>query len=469
MSILVNKKFLTLALVFALFVFSGFGCKGLSKEEQVATKPVTLEFWTVYDDVDELQKLIQKYRATRPYVTVNIKQLGYDELYPRLVEALAEDKGPDIISVQARNLEKFRSKLAPMPPSVQDTIVTQKKNIANQVETVITLSTQDLPSVNQVERSFVQTVSQDAVADGRIYGLPMSLDTMAIYYNQDLLDRGGVAELPKTWEEFQEAVRSISKFNAETGKIIQSGAALGTYENVDSAEDILYVLFKQSGVDFTSYDGRAVFNSRPGNIRVAETTPSMTVMNFYTDFANPDRDTYTWNESLENSLEAFINGKTAFFFGYSFHNSIIKSRAPQLNYSIMPMLQLNPEKPANVANYWLQSVVAKSKNQNDAWNLVRYLTFSDVTKDYLDATKRPTALRSQIEAQREDLDLAPFVEQLLISGNWYRGRDYDVARRALGDMINEWLARPEVGNVSEQRSYEQNILNRAASKINQTI
>jgi ABC-type glycerol-3-phosphate transport system substrate-binding protein len=464
-----NFKFITLISLVSFLIFTGFGCKGMSGKEVAATEKVTLEFWTVYDDVDAMQKIIQKYRETRPYLTINIKQLGYDELYPRLVEALSEDKGPDIISVHARNLEKFKSKLAPMPATAPDTIVTQQKNIANQIETIVTINTINMPTADQIDRSFVQTVKKDTIIDGKIYGLPLSLDTMAIFYNKDLLDRSGVAELPKTWEEFQEAVRKISKFDKETGRIIQSGVALGRYDNIASAEDILYVLFKQSGVDFISDNNQAIFNLKPANLRSNEMTPAMTVMNFYTDFANQNRDTYSWNQEMKNSLDAFIEGKTAFFFGYSYDNDTVKARAPQLNYGIMPMLQLNTDKPANISNYWVQTVVGKSKHQGEAWSFIKYLTFSQATEDYLAETKRPTALRSYVNKQKEDLDLLPFVEQILISDSWYRGQDYDVAKRAVGDMINEWLDKPTSNNEPEARSADQNILNRGATKINQTM
>jgi len=75
---------------------AGLGCKGLSQQQVAATQPVTLEFWTVFDDVDALQAQIDKYKADRPYLTINLKQLRTDEIYSRLLEALAEDKGPDL-------------------------------------------------------------------------------------------------------------------------------------------------------------------------------------------------------------------------------------------------------------------------------------------------------------------------------------------------------------------------------------
>ena len=45
-------SFLTLTLL-----ITGFGCKGLSADQQAAIKPVNLNYWTVYDNVQEIQRL----------------------------------------------------------------------------------------------------------------------------------------------------------------------------------------------------------------------------------------------------------------------------------------------------------------------------------------------------------------------------------------------------------------------------
>ncbi len=456
-----KKLFFILAIVIFL-PLAGFGCKGLSKEQAAATKPVVLEFWTVFDDVDALQAQIDKYRVERPYLTINLKQLRIDELYPRLLEALSEDKGPDIVSLRNRWLRFYKPKLSAMPASAPDTTIRVEKTTLG-TQTIVNTVSQVFPTLNQIEKEYVQAVKSDVVMDDKIYGLPLSLDTMALYYNKDLLDKAGIAEPPKNWEEFQVAVKKLTKFDKKSGKILQSGAALGTGNNIPGFEDLLYILFKQSNLEFAGKSGFAAFNARaPGETASA----GITVMNFYTDFADDTRDTYTWNEELDNALDKFVNGSLAFFFGYSYHASVIKARAPQLNVEVLPMLQLNPEQPVNTANYWVQSVLDKSKHKNEAWALVNFLTHSKATKDYLDQASRPSALRAYISGQLENLALAPFVSQALVAGSWYKGKDYETAVKALADMTHEWLLPPP--QAGEELQYKQEVLNRAAAKFNQT-
>lgn len=446
----------------SVLLLAGFGCQGLSKQQVAATKSVTLEFWTVFDDVDAIQAQIDKYKASRPYLTINLKQLRAEELYPRLLEALAEDKGPDIISVRNRWMRFYQPKLSAMPTAVPDTtVLTEKKTLG--VQTTVTTVNVNLPTAIQIDREYVQAVKNDVIMDGKIYGLPLSLENMALFYNKDLLDQAGVAEPPKNWEEFQVAVKKLTKFDKKTGKILQSGVGMGTGNNIPGFEDLLYVLFKQSNVAFVNKTGFATFNTVSGG----QVNPSISVMNFYTDFANSARDTYTWNEEMGNALDQFVNGSLAFFFGYSYHYPAIKARAPQLNVAILPMLQLNPEQPINVANYWVQTVLDKSKNKNEAWGLLNFLAHSKATKDYLDQSGRPSALRTYIAGQLDNTELYPFVSQVLISDSWYKGKDYDTAVRALGSMAREWLL--PVPQDGQDLRYKQEILNRAAAKFNQTL
>jgi len=452
------SRIFSFLLIVAALVTAGFGCKGLSTAQQQAIAPLTLEYWTVFDDVDALQKEINTFRANHPYITVNVRQLRAEELYPRLVEALSEDHGPDIISVQNRRLGEFISKLAPMPSTVLDTTEVIEKG---QFSSNVIVNSQTVPTVSlaQLDSEYIKTVGSDVVRGGQIFGLPLSIDMMAVFYNKDLLDRSGVAQPPTDWTSFQEAVKKITKYDKRTGKLMQYGTAFGTGTNISGSDDLLYVLFKQSGLDFVDRNGQAVFN------RLGQRT--VDVLNFYTDFANPSRDTYSWSEDAGDAFENFVAGRVGFFFGYSYHLPLINARAPQMEVRILPLFQLNSDSPVNVANYWIQSVTAKSKHQNEAWLLVNFLTHSKATKDYLNQTNRPTALRAYIADQKNKPELAPFIDQILIAQNWYKGRDYMAALKAVQDMISQWLS--PIPENSRQQEWQANILNQTAAKINQTF
>ena len=45
----------------------------------------------------------------------------------------------------------------------------------------------------------------------RIMAIPMSVDTMGMYVNKDLLNTAGIATIPETWDTFQDAVKKLVK------------------------------------------------------------------------------------------------------------------------------------------------------------------------------------------------------------------------------------------------------------------
>ena len=90
-----------------------------------------------------------------------------------------------------------------------------------------------------------------------------------------------------------------------------------------------------------------------------------------------------WNNFMPNSLESFMAGKTAFFFGYSYHIPIIKAQAPKLNFEITQVPQIG--NPVNFANYWTETVSKKSKHVDEAWSFILFITTNqEANKLFLD-------------------------------------------------------------------------------------
>lgn len=70
--------------------------------------------------------------------------------------------------------------------------------------------------LNMIEPTSIAIQRQ--IANGGIYGLPISTDTMTLFYNRDIFDRFGV-EYPRdgmTWEEVYDVVKSVSRTEGDT-------------------------------------------------------------------------------------------------------------------------------------------------------------------------------------------------------------------------------------------------------------
>ncbi len=456
------KKITILSILLTIFLVFGFGCKGLTAEEKAAIRPVNIKYWTVFNDVNQLKAFAEEYKRERPYVTISVRKVREEEFENLFVNALADDVPPDIISVHTRDLQKYRKRLSSMPASVEVSDVFVKGKYAK--ETVVTPVVNSLPSTNAIKAHFVSAVYDDVVIGGKAYGLPLALDTMALYYNKDLLDQAGIPEPPTTWTDFLEAVKTTTRFNG-AGDIVQSGVALGTGNNIDRAFDTLSLFMLQSGVKIMN--GNTVnfaYGLKDDNPKHA----TLAALRFYTDFAQPTKEVYSWNEDMGNAFNSFVQGKSVFYFGFAYDYPRIKARAPQLNIEIVPVPQLNEQRPVNVANYWIESVVKKSKNKDEAWDFIRFMTTPEKIKQYTEATRRPTPLRSQIKEQEEDLVLAPFVSTVLQAESWYKGSDVKTAEKAFAGLIHKYL-QPHSGTKTTEILKNIYAIQHAASIIRQTI
>ncbi|MEI6288434.1 MAG: extracellular solute-binding protein [bacterium] len=432
------KKFfnlLNLSLIGIVLATSGFGCKAPSVDVTNAMQPITLEYWRSYDDSDAFADIITDYRKIHPNITINYRKFRPEEYQQALLDAWAEDRGPDIFSVDQNLLRQYVSKIQPMPAQI--TMAYQEEQGTIKKEIVSVLHTNTTPSLRQIKDSFFDVVYKNSVIDGQVYGLPLALETLVMFYNKDIINRSGISQIPVTWADFQTAVKKISRFDSQ-GNILQSGTAMGTGSNVDRAFDILSVLMMQNGAIMASADGFPTFaNKISANNK--DTSPGLQAMQFYIDFASPEKDVYSWNASSTSAGNAFTSGNVGFTFGYNHSLASIRAQSPRLNFGIAPIPQVSPDNSKNYASYWLETVAKKSKHPNEAWDFVLFTVKQEEAKKYLDKTGLPTALKSLVSSQLESEDLYASVSQALTANSWYIGKNYPATVQAIRDMLDQLL------------------------------
>ncbi len=479
-----NKLFF-LFLLFVIILTSGWGCKGVDNKALPYIKPITLNYWRVWDGPDDFSDIINSYQNRHPFVKINYRKLRYNEYEQELIEAFATDRGPDIFSIHNTWTKKYQSKglISPMPSKITMAYPVVKGKIKKEV--VYELHNSKIISDKNLKNDFIDTIYNDVTissknsktnkTENKIYGLPLSVDTLVMYYNKDLFNNAGITAPPAFWNrEFQQDVKKLTKQNNK-GEIIQSGVALGGGKNIERSTDILSVLMMQNGT--TMMEGDIVkFHQTPSTFKDKNYSPGLEALRFYTDFSNPAKEVYSWNNSLNNSLDLFIQGKLAMMFGYSYMLPEIKARSPKLNFEIAPLPQIEGNnQSANFANYWVEAVSKKiltnpdnlkkgktytNQKLNTAWDFVLYAAKEKNVQSYLNKTKKPTALRSLIDKQKKDSELSEFADQLLTAKSWYKGKDANVAEKIIKDMIDSAI---------KGKDSLEGIISLGAKKVQQTI
>lgn len=229
-----------------------------------------------------------------------------------LTSAIATGNAPDLVLITQEDLYSLGSVLTPIPAAT-------------------------LPA-SSFNKAFVQEAQLFENANGA-YGVPFLVDPLVLYANRDILSSNGVAQPPSTWEAINGLTPKITTLTP-AGDVTRSMIALGTYDNVQNARGILSTLFLQLGVPLSVMAQSGLMSASLGN-QTAQNgqPPGQAVLSFYTQFADPSKQSYTWNGSLANSQRAFLDGDLALYLGYASEAAYFTQANPNLNFIVAPMPQ----------------------------------------------------------------------------------------------------------------------------------
>ncbi|MBI4250678.1 extracellular solute-binding protein [Candidatus Uhrbacteria bacterium] len=453
---------------FVAVVIGSLRPKGPSQEEIAkVSKPVTLTYWRVFDGDTSIRQIITAYQRLHTNVKIDYRKLRFEEYEREIVNALAEDRGPDIFSIHNTWVDRYLTKIEPLPGELKVASFVEKGTI--QKKTEVQIDKKQAYTPREIREKFVDVVGSDVLRfmDGKeqVVGLPYFVDVLALFYNKDSFNNAGIGAPPRNWGEFQNMAGRdyLTQINDTTGEIVSSAAAIGGSKNIQRAADILAMLMMQNGAQMT--DGAMLtFDQVPQNLTDRTTHPAVNALTFYTDFASPATDLYTWSEDFSDSFEMFQQGLTAMMFGYSYHAQALRDLQPRLRYGIVPVPQLNPSQQAVPANYWVETVSKKTKSKDYAWDFLMFATAAEQAKLFLAETKKPTALRELIEEQKKEEILYPFASQLLVAKNWFHGKNAEAMEAQFTSLIAQAL-QLRGGAPEEQKSKFRELLTKTKQII----
>lgn len=412
-----NKKSIlqkfTFALVIGSLILLSAGCGGGNTK----AGKVTIKIWKPFVDSDKMGVLIQAYKKAHPNVTIEYTKKNIENYETDLINALAAGNGPDIFSINNTWLPEYLDKVTPAPDK--------------------------LYTLKEYKDAFVDVVYADFVRDNKVYGTALWVDSLALYYNKDIMGTAGIATPPTTWDQLAIDSRKIAS-QSEDGYFDRSGVAIGTYQNVNRAVDVVYLMMLQAGAVPWSNDGRSPRFASNIQKDGKSFNPGITAVDFYTSFANPNSENYTWNSDSDYSTDAFANGRAAFLYGYSYTRAQIDAKAPNLNYDVAPVPQYDLSQPnVNFASYFGEVVSKASvdrKTRDAAWDFLKFATGSKVLDSYYAKDKQPSSRRDLIELQTQDLEIGVFAHANLTAKSFYKV-DEQKFDALIGDVIENILFR----------------------------
>lgn len=324
-------------------------------------------------------------------VKVDYVYIPENSFETELINALASGVGPDAVILPDNMLVKHEDK-------------------------IFTIPYESYPQTN-FKSTFIE--AGDILMNSKgISGIPFTIDPLVLYYNRTTLNSNGIATPPQYWDELIE-LNSILTKSDSSGNITKAMISLGEFSNNRNASDILTTLIMQAGnpiiVRNSNDDFVSIFNNNMGY----SVAPADAAINFFTQFSNPAKQTYTWNRALPNADEMFLAGDLAFYIGFASERESLVQRNPNLNFGVAQMLQsrssVDNNKKITGGKMYFLAVLNASDKIAGAFDNVLKLTSTTNMAMLNDIIRLPSVQRSLLSREPAFDYLDTFNKSALIS------------------------------------------------------
>lgn len=381
-----------------------------------APENVELVYWGLWEDKSVMQKLIDDFQRENPTIKVNYVRKDIKQYRESLTTQITNGTGPDLFRFHNSWVGMMKPYLSPL--------------------------SEEAISPGEFKSAYFPVIQRDLTRSGAIYGLPIGIDTLSLFVNTELFTAAGV-QPPRTWDEFVQIAKELT-VKDQNGRIQTAGAAMGTYDNITHAPDLVALLLAQNGTDFADFSNT-----------LANTDQAL---QFYTAFAKGEGS--VWDATLDPSLVAFAKGNVAMYFGYSWDVFAFQEMNPDLKFSVNPVPNL-PGRKLTIASYWVEGVSSKSQHPKEAMLFMKFLAQKEtLQKFYSEVSKirsfgEPYPRKDLAATLQSNALVYPFVSQAEFAVSTYFVSDtYDDGINAqmiayLGNAVRSMLTNTSAGTALE--------------------
>ena len=341
-----------------------------------AAQEVTIEYWQYFFDarVAAMEQLIESFEEANPGITVEMTHFPYADYRTKVAAAIPAGEGPDVVQLFYGWLNDYieADLIQPLP---EDAFPTD--------------------AIDEAYFPMVQAMKRD----GRYYALPTAVRSLALFYNERLLEEAGV-EPPTTLEELVEVAKATTERDG-AGNVTQVGITTGM-----TAQDHHWWregLVRQFGG--TPYDegGDVAYDSEAG----------LEALRYYTDLEKTHG--VTASSFMDEPQAAFKAGRAAMHIDGSFRIGALEE-VRGLKWGVTELPASADGVRSNYASYWVNAITTKAEGEryDAAVKFMQHITSDEAMQLWLDVVGELPAKPSvgMTEQNANDPIYGPFIRGL---------------------------------------------------------
>ncbi|MNO12319.1 putative arabinose-binding protein precursor [compost metagenome] len=340
------KKWLITALSLVMLSALAAGCGGNSDNSGTPAaknsgtdtgsksgKKTELTFWGDWggEGQKQFETMVDAFNKSQD--KIHVKYVLQQDMITKFLTAATNGGAPDVLF-----WDRWRTSLyAP-------------KNVLHPVDEYLTrdgISKDDFYSESLTELSY----------NDKLYGLPLTVDARALFYNKKLLAEAGL-QPPATWDELEAAATKLTKWKGDKLEVAGfSMADLGLFN----------MYLQQAGGTMLTEDGKTNFNNEKGK----------QVLEFWDRLMNKDKVYKVGFElGLGEGQDAFVTGKVAMLYSGPWMLSTYNKYGKDLDYGVVPPpAGPNGDKGSVMGGFGLV-IPEGSKHHDEAWEFIKWWTAS---------------------------------------------------------------------------------------------
>lgn len=386
-------------LVLGIVVFSAY--RGSSQDR------VTVVVWGTMPQFSFAQVLQQTPLYQSKQYDVQYVEKSEADFDSDFIEALASGGGPDLFMINSEKLWKHYNKIFPVPFNV----FTER----------------------QFKDIFIEG-GEIFMSPKGVLAMPVLVDPLVMYWNRSIFTDANLTEPPKYWDQFYSLANTISKKDGALN-ILKSAVAFGEFGNISHAKEILVNLAMQAGSPVTQWNKEGVQIAWSG-LFGKPIPPAEAAVNFFTEFGNPSKSSYSWNRSLPNSTNYFLGGDLALYFGFASEARNLQLRNPNLNFDVAEMpVSREGGLRVSFANYTGFAITKASPNKNAALAVALNFSGKEGVKAFSEISKQPPARRDLLGVKPTTAHESVFYASAIKSKTWL-DPDPDLSNGVFRAMID---------------------------------
>jgi len=394
-------------IVFGALALASVSLFGLSAQAE----DVKITVWSLDRDIQPAPNLIKDFNALNKGITVEYRQIQFDDVVSEAMRAYSTGQAPDIIAIDNPEHALFASRGAFLD-------LTEKIAASDVVK----------------PENYYPGPLKSVMWDGKYFGIPKATNTIALYYNKDMFKAAGLDpnSPPQTWDALVEAARKLTD---------PSKNVYGLTFSAKANEEGTFQFLPWAQMGGGGYDK---INSE-GAVKALETWKQI----IDEKLASPD----TLTRSQWDSTGTFNSGNAAMAISGPWElDRMLKEAKFDWGVALLPVPQEGAERSSAMGDFnW--AIFSNTEHPDEAFKVLEYFVSQDdrMFKDFGQLPPRSDITIAPTGEPLKDAALKVFIEQLQYAQPRGPHPEWPKISKAIQDAIQAALT----GQMSAKEALDQ--------------